>query len=599
MRHRLLFALFCLSVLLAPVYGASLAYMPVIDDPIKLCKQILEDSPEPWLPDAKSTVLEHYGQDYSLGENEDKYILLESPTLAFDYFQGGFSDIGQSISKNLLIHMLKQAIMAPQETSNILAKASIQQGLSEYLKAYEIASLYRETKQLNYGQAIQFLDNRFGYAKLTHAERLSGEEVPQSRAFEADKNTKKILAKLDKIAKRYPNKIPLVNALPLFEEIYQQLVQDGTGIAAYAPFREFSSEMLKLNQSRINERIRFRSEIRITDPNTATVWTIPNPAELKWTTANIDPDKTIRFFLVKEDMVVQDLGTYKNIKEKGGIVLNKSLPAGSSYKVMGIEQFPVNKYHVAKFATPYFTIKKAPRPQKPTPPPVPDPVVEEEPVTPEPPVQIEKEEEKVVVEPVVLPEPEPEPEPAIEKEEEKPVIEPVILPEPEPEPEIEKEIEVIPEVVPEKEIEQLPPPVVIPEEETPKVDVMVPETEEAIALRNFFDGRSISYTKELVVDTENIRVSLWDHGRQDGDIVSIYLNGEPVVAKHTLTYKKKVYEVKLDPSKPNDLFLYAHNLGRFPPNTVSIEIHDGSTSANIILNSDLKSCEAVLINVKQ
>ncbi|NNJ38216.1 MAG: hypothetical protein HKP23_03130, partial [Flavobacteriaceae bacterium] len=57
MRHRFLFALFCLSVLLAPVYGASLAYMPVIDDPIKLCKQILEDSPEPWLPDAKSTVL--------------------------------------------------------------------------------------------------------------------------------------------------------------------------------------------------------------------------------------------------------------------------------------------------------------------------------------------------------------------------------------------------------------------------------------------------------------------------------------------------------------------------------------------------------------
>lgn len=578
MRHRLLFALFCLSVLLAPVYGASLAYMPAIDDPIKLCKQILEDSPEPWLPDAKSTVLQHYGQDYSLGENEDKYILLESPTLAFDYFQGGFSDIGQSMSKNLLIHMLKQAIMAPQETSNILAKATIQQGLAEYLKAYEIASLYRETKQLNYGQAIQFLDNRFGYTKLTHAERLSGREVPQTKAFEADKNTQKILARLDKIAKRYPNKIPLVNALPLFEEIYQQLVAEGTGIAAYAPFREFSSEMLKLNQSRINERIRFRSEIRITEPNAATVWTIPNPAELKWTTANIDPDKTIRFFLVKDDMVVQDLGTYKNIREKGGIVLNKSLPAGSNYKVMGIEQFPVNKYHVAKFATQYFTIKKAPRPEKKTPPPAPDPIVEDEPVTPEPPVQIEKEEEQPPVEPIIPKEPEPQPE---------------------PEPVIEEEIEVAPEVIQEKETEQLPPPVVIPEEETPKVDVMVPETEEAIALRNFFDGRSISYTKELVVDTENIRVSLWDHGRQDGDIVSIYLNGEPVVAKHTLTYKKKVFDLKLDPSKPNDLFLYAHNLGRFPPNTVSIEIHDGTTAANIILNSDLKSCEAVLINVKQ
>ena len=126
-----------------------------------------------------------------------------------------------------------------------------------------------------------------------------------------------------------------------------------------------------------------------------------------------------------------------------------------------------------------------------------------------------------------------------------------------------------------------------------------PETEEEIALRNFFDGRSISYTKELVVETENITISLWDHGRQDGDIVSIYLNGESVVSKHTLTYKKKVYEVKLDSTKPNDLFLYAHNLGRFAPNTVSIEINDGTTAENIILNSDLKSCEAVLINVKK
>ena len=129
--------------------------------------------------------------------------------------------------------------------------------------------------------------------------------------------------------------------------------------------------------------------------------------------------------------------------------------------------------------------------------------------------------------------------------------------------------------------------------------IVKPESEEEIALRNFFDGRSISYTKELVVETENITISLWDHGRQDGDIVSIYLNGEQVVSKHTLTYKKKVYEVKLDTAKPNDLFLYAHNLGRFAPNTVSIEINDGSTAENIILNSDLKSCEAVLINVKR
>ncbi|NND79459.1 MAG: hypothetical protein HKN53_06145 [Maribacter sp.] len=55
----------------------------------------------------------------------------------------------------------------------------------------------------------------------------------------------------------------------------------------------------------------------------------------------------------------------------------------------------------------------------------------------------------------------------------------------------------------------------------------------------------------------------------------------------------------MDPSKKNDLFLYAHNLGEYAPNTVAIEISDGKTSENIVLNSDLKSCEAVLISVKK
>ena len=277
--------------------------------------------------------------------------------------------------------------------------------------------------------------------------------------------------------------------------------------------------------------------------------------EIKWTTNNIDPDKTIRFFLVKDEMVVQDLGTFKNSQLQEGIILRKSLPAGDRYKVMGIEQFPVNKYHVAKFATPFFAITKRRPPKKEeTPPPA---IVKEipSPVTPPAPPEVEEIIEETA--PPAVAE-------TIEKEIPEPAVEEEIIPEPMQEPEVKEE---------------------------PK--------EEEIAMREFFDGRSISYTKELVVENPNIMISLWDHGRQDGDIVSIYLNGEAVVTKHTLTYKKKQYEITLDTSKSNNLFLYAHNLGRFAPNTVSMEIRDGQMAENIILNSDLKSCEAVLINVKQ
>ena len=235
-----------------------------------------------------------------------------------------------------------------------------------------------------------------------------------------------------------------------------------------------------------------KTAINISNPNSTTVWMSPGKAKLEWSTENIPTNKTIQFYLSKDDMVVQELGIFTNTSFIDEIKLDPGME-GDNYRVFGIELFPEDKYSIAKFATSMFTIKKVPR-----------------------------------VKPAV-----------VEDTSEKPVI------------------------------------------------------------RKTFDGRSINYVKELNVSAENIRINLWDHGRKDGDIVSIYLNGEAIVSKYLLEYTKKVFELKLDSSKPNDLFLYAHNLGQFPPNTVSIEITDGEVSENIILNSDLKSCEAVLINVNK
>jgi hypothetical protein len=242
------------------------------------------------------------------------------------------------------------------------------------------------------------------------------------------------------------------------------------------------------------EQSYLKTALEITYPNSSTVWTAPSTVKLEWITKNIPSNKTIKFYLSKDDMVVQELGIFNNSNFVYEIQLDRGLATGDNYRVFGIELFPEDKFSIAKYATTTFTINKAPR------------------------------EVKVVEEPVL---------------EEKPQI------------------------------------------------------------RENFDGRTINYVNELNVASENISISLWDHGRKDGDVVSIYLNGEAIVSKYLLEYQKKVYEIKLDPAKANDLFLYAHNLGKFPPNTVSIEINDGEVSENIVLNSDLKSCEAVLINVKK
>ncbi len=246
-----------------------------------------------------------------------------------------------------------------------------------------------------------------------------------------------------------------------------------------------------------------KSAIEILQPNKSTIWTISEPASIAWKTWNIGSEKSIRFFLARDDMVVQELGTFKNTFSVNGIKLAKNISSGDTYQVVGIELFPDNKYHVAKFATPYFSIRN------------------EEADARRNTSKYGNSQKNTVAKAL----------------------------------------------------------------ESPN--------------RQSFEGRKISYVKELVFDNEKVSIDIWDHGRQDDDVVSIYLNGETIISKHLLTYRKKRITFTLDPSKSNDLFLYAHNLGKFPPNTVAIEITDGKTKEDIVLNSDLKSCEAVLIKIKK
>ncbi len=229
-----------------------------------------------------------------------------------------------------------------------------------------------------------------------------------------------------------------------------------------------------------------KTAIEITFPKTGSVWTAPGIVNISWNTRNISPEKTIKFYLSKNDMVVQELGTFKNNGTENNITLAGNLPAGDDYRVVGLELFPDNKLSIAKYATGLFSIVKIPRDAQ----------------------------------------------------------------------------------------GQAPP-----------------------TIRHDFNGRKLTYVKEIEVSGPDIRINLWDHGRRDGDIVSIYLNGKAIVSNYTLQYEKEQLQVSLNPGKPNDLFLYAHNLGKFPPNTVSIEVLDDRTSEKLTLDSDLKSCEAIMIKV--
>ncbi|NAY92638.1 hypothetical protein GTQ34_11985 [Muricauda sp. JGD-17] len=222
--------------------------------------------------------------------------------------------------------------------------------------------------------------------------------------------------------------------------------------------------------------------------------------------------------------MVQELGRFKNNGYAKGIKLAKNINSGTSYQVMGIELLPNNKERVAKFATPFFSIKNKESDER----------KRQALLARNNQNQSNKEKKKD------------------RKKLKKITSSPIAA----------------------------------------KTNVTPP-------LRKEFEGRRISYVKNLVFESEHLTVKIWDHEKEDGDIVSIYLNGALVLSKHLLTNDLREFDIELDPEKPNDFLLYAHNLGEVSPNTVSVEIASTVKAETITLNSYLRSCEAVLINVKK
>ena len=95
----------------------------------------------------------------------------------------------------------------------------------------------------------------------------------------------------------------------------------------------------------------------------------------------------------------------------------------------------------------------------------------------------------------------------------------------------------------------------------------------------------------VYLSNRDITISVWDHGKIDGDIVSIYVNGELLINEKTLNGPSDKIEVNttLDYNGYNYILLYAHNEGRISPNTAAIRIDDGVSTEDFTLESNLST----------
>ncbi|QHS59187.1 hypothetical protein [Chitinophaga agri] len=106
-------------------------------------------------------------------------------------------------------------------------------------------------------------------------------------------------------------------------------------------------------------------------------------------------------------------------------------------------------------------------------------------------------------------------------------------------------------------------------------------------------GRTVKYAKTITVTGDTVRLFVNDAEKEDGDIISLNLNGEWIVKGLEVSKSGARIIVPLT-HKKNYLIMHAENLGSIPPNTAAMQINDGTKLHEIILNSDAGKSEGIL-----
>ena len=117
----------------------------------------------------------------------------------------------------------------------------------------------------------------------------------------------------------------------------------------------------------------------------------------------------------------------------------------------------------------------------------------------------------------------------------------------------------------------------------------------------FVAERKVAAPQIVEYKSDSLELVLYDNGEVDGDTVSVLLNGEIILAKQGLkasAIKKMIY-IPAGKDDPMTLVLYAENLGKYPPNTGLLIVHDGEESYQIRFSADFAQNAAVIFKRKK
>ncbi len=114
------------------------------------------------------------------------------------------------------------------------------------------------------------------------------------------------------------------------------------------------------------------------------------------------------------------------------------------------------------------------------------------------------------------------------------------------------------------------------------------------------EGRKSEFSQIVNFKADSLELSLYDNGEIDGDTVSVFMNGEVLVARQGL--KSKAIRKTIYITEANEEFtlvLFADNLGKYPPNTGLLVVHDGEDVYNLRFSSDYQKSSGIVFKRKK
>lgn len=115
-----------------------------------------------------------------------------------------------------------------------------------------------------------------------------------------------------------------------------------------------------------------------------------------------------------------------------------------------------------------------------------------------------------------------------------------------------------------------------------------------------FTKRRKVITHEVEVESDSIRIDVYDNGEIDGDIISVFFNEKLILNSQKLTHKSIRINLVLDPGKQsNEISMFAENLGLIPPNTALMVIFDGKNKFEVPVSSNLERNATISIKRKR